>query len=271
MPWGRASELDRILLCPGPAVLPHLESALPAAVESRAWGKMVHRWAATGRVEADPGFPGHARLFSERLQRSRVHREVLWPAGGNHEVAVAVRTSRAGRASGLSLERDPEAVKRWKEGQSDDWVVGEVDYLHEDWLGAPWVDDLKTGRREYLAPVRSAQYATYALAAMRAAGALHPAEHVRTTRTHWPRYPAGWPPRRSPPTNFTRDDLDGFERALIRTRDLVLRLRDAVTAGLPDPAAHLRPGEHCTFCPSRAACPMEKPEIKWTTAKRTSP
>lgn len=267
MPWARASELERLLECPGSAVLPREPDR---TIEAGQWGRMVHRWKATGVVEPEPGFPNHGPLLDDRIRRTNPDRRTLWP--GSHELAVWLVP--LGSAALLHGD-DP----RWKSGAPPDAISGTTDHLGEV-LGDPWIDDLKTGR-EPPGPL-SPQTLFYALAVARC---THPPPgRVLVSITHWPRYPRDGLPTRSWAT-VTAHQLDAFEHRLERLRQQVVHLRGLVpdvTASSQPPSVPpsllgaLRPGSACTYCPSRNSCPAQlstpaSPGSDGTTASGGSP
>jgi hypothetical protein len=254
MPWARASELDRVLVCPGSLVLPRVDVPSPKRDEAAAWGTMVHHWKATGLVEAVPGYPRHPGTFKKRLVAVDPKREELWPAPGDHELGVAVS---ALHHSVGSVQGTPTTVDAWKAVQPDDRVTGTLDY-HGLILGNPWVDDLKTG--VWLPSPRSAQLWLYGLAVFR----LHlgAPDFITTSITHWPRYPATGAPERHW-GKITRHELERFERVLKRKYQQLLELRSKwVDFGPTDfDSTPLKPGQdQCRFCPSkgthRGCCPV---------------
>lgn len=232
MPFARASELDRLLECPGSAFLPR---APDRPIEAGQWGRMVHRWKATGVVVPEPEFPNHEHLFRERLDLIRPDREALWPGGG-HEIAVGLSTATGAAAA---FGGPPEDGDAWKAALPDDWISGTLDYRGEI-LDALWVEDLKTGRN---APEPTIHQLTfYVLVAHRVAWPTPP--RALASVFHWPRYPRHVPGTRHWRT-VAQTELAAFEERLRRLRLRVLAR---------DPR-DLNPGPHCTFCPSRPHCP----------------
>lgn len=234
-----------MLVCPGSLTLPRNDTGSPAAREAAAWGTMVHRWKATGEILAEPEHPQHDKLFRYRLHTSGTDRAVWWPGDGKHEVGVAVNTltGAVDRRTGPGPDIDA-----WKASQPDEAVVGTADWVGT-FFGEPWVDDLKTGKAEYLVPAgASQQLLLYAYALSGGAPA------VWVSITHWPRYPRDQQPVRTM-HRHTRDDLDSFFRRLVSTRNKVLLNRSLPideTIGLD---ASTR---WCVYCPSRAVCPERR-------------
>ncbi len=268
--WARASELDRVLTCPGSLLpleaLARFDPPSDKRDEAAAWGTLAHHWKAAGLVVPVAGYPRHPRALKNRLSSltptssPSALREELWPSGGEHEVGVAVS---ALYASVGSIQGPPAAVDAWKALQPDDRVTGTLDY-HGLLLDEPWVDDLKTGR---VAPSpRSAQLWLYGLATFR----LHlgSPDRIITSITHWPRYPATAAPKRIW-GSISRDELLRFERVLKLKYERLLELRSQALRSPTDfDYKTLRPSEdRCRFCPSRVTCPVatEPKPYSWSS------
>lgn len=248
MPFARASELDRLLLCPGPAILVRADESTksPRSKEAAAWGTAIHAWKETGTLPNDPKIRS---LFNKKLGASGVDRVKLWPVAGEHEVALAFNVvTGVGRRCTVPVGAAADEYRAtWKSAFDDQWVTGTLDYVME-LLGGPWVDDLKTGRyghpKDY-----EAQQTFYCLAWGTATyGEITP---TRSTITHWPKYPTAAHPVRLGSV-FNLDYLKAFWKRLQGLRAQILRLQP-----LPKDAimGELSTGEQCMYCPSRAACP----------------
>lgn len=241
MPLARASELDRLLSCPGSAVLARVAQPIGDAA---IWGNVVHYWAETGGYN-DLTEPKLRAALEERVALTRVERLALWPSEGYRELGLALNVV-SGEAQML-VDGSPEARDEWKAGFGDEWVVGTADYAGE-LMDYPWVDDLKTGRfaawDDY-----EAQQTFYCLAYSRARyGATH---ETRTTITHWPKYPKARPPHRTGRV-LSVGQLNAFAGRLAR-------LRETILAGRADQEhLELDAGPQCLYCPSKGACPKLK-------------
>lgn len=250
MPLARASELDRLLACPGSAFLPREDLRSDYAKGAASWGDAVHLWVETGELPTDHKM---RRLLEEKITLSGIARLDLWPDGGTREAALAynvVSTAVDMMVGGTKEERDA-----WKASFGDEWITGSADYL-SDIFGEPWVDDLKTGRVVSWSAYR-AQQSLYALVWSRVNfGGLR---QVRSTLTHWPKYP-----KHNPPNRFGRvlevDSLSEFAVSLRGLRDKILVGRDLVARQGEGADVRwntvLSLGEHCGYCPSRRACSM---------------
>lgn len=244
MPFARASELDRLLMCSGSAVLRRDETKTDAAYKAAQWGTICHAWKETGGL---PDSARQAKLLAEKISASGIDREALWPSDGEHEVAVALNvvTGRAVRCAhpigATTTYRDD-----WKRAFDDHWCVGTLDYVRV-LLGRPWVDDLKTGRsgspKDY-----ECQQAFYCLALSIAE--FGRVDDCRSTITHWPMYPKTVAPVRRGGV-FSGDFLRDYYRRLQRLRDEILFAREDSTKLMPN----LFMGDHCRYCPSRSYCP----------------
>jgi hypothetical protein len=237
MPLARASELDRLLICPGAAFLPNSEKTMGQAAE---WGKLVHKWKVNGQIPESPLSP----TLTKKLKSSGVNLLNYWPSEGKHEITfafnvmngdVAVREER----SGLGWED----VEAWKLGFGDEWVVGTADYAYEQ-FGVPWIDDLKTGRLAAFSDYRAQQY-FYGLAFAR----LLDAPELLLTITHWPKYPLHKLPHRGPPVEFADYMMEEFWGELKQLRETILYGRETRDNRL------LQINSKCGFCPALANCP----------------
>lgn len=271
MPWTRASELDRSLVCLASTILPRDPDTRG---EGAAWGVMVHRWKATGLVRAEPEHRNHEGLFRKKLavnglgtpELEAEFREEWWPGGGRHEIGVAMDCKSSAWAQVAGTD---ESLEEWKTSWPESWVTGTLDYV-ADLLDDPWVDDLKTGR-EAPSP-DSAQLLFYGLATARL-WSVHRSwmDRVVLSVTHWPRYPVVGLPTRTW-TEIDAATLDSFEMRLKlkwgARKDALDRARGKVERGtwraghpmLPvwTSAPVTVPGEEqCRWCKSRGSCPGE--------------
>lgn len=232
MPLARASELDRLLACVGAVVLPTSDVRSLGVKNAAEWGNDAHYWVETGEIRT-------AKL-AERIALSDTRREDWWPAPGKHEVAVALNLDTGAavtKEDGTKDEKDA-----WKAAFGPNFIVGTLDYVGS-LLDTPWVDDLKTGR-QVTWKTYEAQQTFYCLCVHRA---YYPdADCVRSTVTHWPRYPKHGTPKRFGRT-ISVDALDEFVVRLNNFREAVERARETETADL-------RGGSHCFFCPSKPFC-----------------
>ena len=244
MPWTRASELDRAVVCPAST---HLDRVVPASESLRdaaAWGDLVHKWKETGKWDVDTVA---TRRRSAALAAGGVSREDLWPDTGAHEVAFALHTkNRIAAKCDLTTREEREA---WKLSFNDEWITGTADYVgvHE---GHVWVDDLKTGNPDYLPrdPWDAWQLKFYALCAALAGGtAGGTADFAYVSITSWPRYPADGIPNRVF-SGATRVELLGTVLPLLEhARVAALVSRDLSVDAVA--------GDHCKFCKSAPVCP----------------
>lgn len=242
MPFARASELDRLLACPGSLVLPRNEVKPKRVQEAADYGTMVHKWKETGEVP-------NGRLgltLKKKITLSGTSRDAYW-SDGLHEVPLAYNVlTREARA--LVVPVPSEAKDAWKAAFGDEWVTGTTD-IAGLLLEFPWVDDLKTGRRvEYLE--HRAQQAFYALVwTLTQMGGLTTA---RSTITHWPKYPLNNKPRRFGVVLEPEFFLE-FQGKLHGLRESVLRLKEKKESGM-EISGYLSEGPQCTYCPSKLAC-----------------
>lgn len=245
MPFARASELDRLMTCPGSGFLAR-SPEVPNTRRDRAaqWGNMCHFWKETGVL---PDNEAWALPLHRKIKLSKIDRLAQWPEFGVHEVALAynVVTGKAARcqvpigAPGGGREYR----EHWKLAFSDEWVTGTLDYAAE-LLGVPWVDDLKTGR---VVSIHDYEYqqAFYVLGwTLAEYGELR---ESRSTITHWPRYPLEGRPRR-----LGRVLDVGY---LTTFRGELRKLRERILRGRKGAKVKLESGSHCTFCPSKEICP----------------
>lgn len=239
MPLCRASELDRLLLCPGsaPGVLERDDFKPTHVAKAAQWGVVCHEWKETGIL---PDSLPYAKLLDEKIKTAPVHRMVLWPKEGEHEVALAynVITGRALRAPEGSTS---EYKDIWKREFGDEWITGTLDFAME-LMDEPWVDDLKTGR---LVEYKNYKYqqAFYCLAWSKVR--YKELRDVRSTLTLWPKYPKTAKPYRVGKV-ITGAKLAVMAKKLLGLREVILEAR-----GTKGP---LVAGEQCFFCPSKAFC-----------------
>jgi len=259
----RPSSLPLLTRCAGSETLPRDDR--PESEESRralAWGTAAHHWKATGK------FPEGrlGRDLRAAVEASGIDRDVLWPAGGGHEVFGAVRVD--GVREGYVAEDHPRPELEAAMRAEPSWLCGTADYVGwEKWRALTavrdvlWVDDLKTGKfyanppedddlhdprlavgaNRFPVAADSPQLLAYAL--MQAVR-LNYTGPVVLSITHWPRLPLER--RHAPPTrtwHVTHTD------ALHAFWDKLERVAVAASLGI------LAPGPHCKFCPSRKFCP----------------
>lgn len=234
MPWARASEAERWLVCPASTVLPRDERPAGAAAQ---WGTDVHHWMATGTVP-DSG-NGWQHLIQQRVDRHPGLRDRLWPPGeGVHELSFAIGPD--GYVRHTFRHPDQAVREAWKRAQDPDTVTGTADFTGT-LAGLFWADDLKTGK---VAPAPT-------IPQLRVETVLAPPlEPAFTSVTHWHKYPAGEKPVRS----FWKWTAEEVEE----TRHLISRAHSAHTLARHDiqegrePTAN--PGDHCRWCPSKNHC-----------------
>lgn len=211
MPWTRASNLDRTLQCLAsqflwnttPAI--RLQPKSEKAVDSAAYGTMVHHWKETGDVI---GSESHVKTFSKKLkylETCGVDRLEIWPATGWHEVAVAYNC--VDNRVAVSYEGDAD---NFKSRYSEPWVTGSMDYVHL-FPDRVWIDDLKTGMMFDKDPGAMAQTYFYLMCIMK----LFPREKGIVSVTHWPKYPVENLPVRTE-DEISVDLLTKFEQLLIK-------------------------------------------------------
>lgn len=205
---------------------------------------MVHKWKETGEIPS--GRPG--TVLKKKLKESGTDLETLW-SGGLHEVPLAFNVVSA-EARALVLPRSPEEKDAWKAGLGDEWVTGTADYVGL-LIDSPWIDDLKTGRLVYYDNYRY-QQGFYALAwILFSEGRLTP---VRSTITHWPKYPISNKPDRFG-TVLEVEFFQEMQDRLKQLREVVMKLRDLDARGGRDSVvAQLKDGIQCKYCPSKLAC-----------------
>lgn len=186
--------------------------------------------------------------LQRKVQESGVHREALWPEG-IHEVPVAYNVL-TGVATALVLPVSGGRKESWKAAFGDEWVVGTADFVSE-LLEAPWVDDLKTGRRVAYGDYEY-QQGLYCLAWTKfTMGGLCEA---RSTITHWPKYPISQAPIRFG-TVLTPEWFRDLQSRLKQLREDVMRLREFEDSGRRESVvARLSDGPQCIYCPSKLAC-----------------
>ncbi len=242
MPFARASELDRLLACPGSLLLPHLATRSAYADESASWGTFCHSWKETGEF----GKGRSATTLRKKVKESGVKREELW-AHGLHEVPVAYNVlTREARALVVPV---PTIQKNaWKASHGPEWITGTADYVGQ-LLDLPWVDDLKTGRRvEYDYYKYQQGFYTMAWTLF----SMHSLTPARSTLTHWPKYPVAAPPLRFGYVLEPEDmlDLQSKLEALYRQTLKLTVLKD----GGMDVTSHLVDGPQCLYCPAKPGC-----------------
>jgi PD-(D/E)XK nuclease superfamily len=244
--WIRASEMDRVLVCHGPLVMPRTGS--PSG-ESACWGISCHKWAETGEIVAHEDYRRHQPHLEKKL--GQYDRLAIWPEGaeedepGNRvfrELALSRNTlTGEGRfkADGTSEEK-----MAWKLSHDSEWETGSADYVSVDPLGHATVDDLKTGR--FPPDVEtSLQLQWYSLACV-AAGL---AKTATSSITHLPRYPVKADVvryDRSRGRHYTEREMAVLCEKLNAAHEALTGKRHAV----------LVIGEGCRFCPCKSICPM---------------
>lgn len=225
-------------------MLPRSEEKSERAVIAAEWGTAVHKWKETGE------FPEGriATTLRKKIKESEVTREFYW-SGGIHEVPLAYNVI-TGAARALVLPLAGEAKDRWKASYGDEWITGTADYVGL-LLEAPWVDDLKTGRKVEYVDYRYQQGFYTMVWALSQLGEL---VEARSTITHWPKYPIPEKPRRFG-TVLTPDFFSELQGRLKTLREDVMKLRELEESGRRESVvARLSDGPQCQYCPSRLAC-----------------
>ena len=235
----RASRLPLLTKCSGSAYLPTEEEQSENAARAAEWGKLVHRWKETGLISGSTS--RNRTALSKALFEYGIDRRSLWPDGGTHETALAIRVDGIREVSTNDEPRDG-------------WITGHEDFHWFFLDGELWVDDLKTGKvypdpetgvNRYPQDVRSAQLKLYALAV---ATLLGYTGRIHVSITHWPRLPLEL--RHSEPvrywTEYTTEELTQFWGEL---EQLYSEIQEGIKGNYS-----LRPGDHCRFCPSRNYC-----------------
>lgn len=237
MPWSRASELERAILCPGSAHLPRTPDTRDKTAAT--WGTNVHAWKETGEWWENSLV---TRRRQAALDAADLTRASLWPGLTGHEVSLALNTS---DKEVLTFAGHPEIRDSWKKGFDYAWLTGTADYIG-DVLGTPWIDDLKTGKEVPEDPWELWQLKFYATCVI----LLNPdATEVLTSITHWPRYPADDPPRRIWSRPIPRAEVLGTTLAELEQG------RRNVEASKT--RLQVYPGPQCTYCPAVAGCPAQ--------------
>lgn len=225
-------------------MLPRTHEKSERAVIAAEWGTAVHKWKETG--EFPEGRIG--TTLKKKVKESGIQPTALW-LEGLHEVPLSYNVV-TGEARALVLPVSSDKKDAWKAAFDGDWVVGTADYVGL-LLDTPWVDDLKTGRQVDYIDYRY-QQGFYALAW----GIFHYGGlgDVRSTITHWPKYPIKSKPRRFG-TVLVPDFLEELKGRLKTLREEVMRLRDFEDKGRRgEVVARLSDGPQCTYCPSKLAC-----------------
>lgn len=225
-------------------MLPRTNEKSERAVLAAEWGTAVHHWKETGEIPK--GRLG--TTFKKKLKETGVERDRYW-SEGLHEVPLAYNVT-TGEARALVLPVDVQKKDAWKGAFDDRWVTGTADYVGL-LLETPWVDDLKTGRKADYIDYRY-QQGFYALAwSIFQTGGLG---DVRSTITHWPKYPIPSKPRRFG-TVLSPDFFAELQGRLKALREDVMKLRELEDAGRRESVvARLSDGPQCIYCPSRLAC-----------------
>lgn len=248
----RSSSLPLLTKCVGSLVLPRkTEPDSEENLKAKLWGSMVHYWKETGEISGPDKRTENA--LRKAIELSKVDRMELWPEGGQHEGAVAIRVD-----GKREVSRDDEP----REG----WITGHYDYTY--WMvgGELMVDDLKTGKfypnpewgqrghnpemvdgeNRFPQDPASPQILSYAL------GLCVLLKHkgiVETTVTHWPRLPLSY--RHSAPDRdwhrTNRGELEVFWGEL-EAMYAKHKHNERVMAG-GDGGLMLSPGDQCKFCP----------------------
>lgn len=208
---------------------------------------MVHAWKETGEYPDTK----EGRALKKKVEASGVIRESLY-AAGLHEVPLAYNVVTS-EARAYVLPASFEAKAQWKASFGEEWVVGTADYVGL-LMDAPWVDDLKTGRRVDYIDHRY-QQAFYSLAwtlYLARTGELGGLAQCRSTITHWPRYPLADKPYRF----GTVLEPDFFEDFKVRLRNLKVDKQQLRVLKEKDMSLEqkLSEGPQCTYCPSKTSC-----------------
>jgi hypothetical protein len=239
MAWTRASQLDRVLQCPGHLTLPHTRELSERALDAAAYGTMVHRWAETGEVS---GTKSHVKTFEKKLavlETNGVTRETLWPVSGFHEVTFAYNCV-DGRL-GVCWLKGEEAA-RAKLAYGDDWITGTADYVYRK-DGLCGVDDLKTGMMFDSEPDELSQLYFYLMCWQIYNGIRDDKDGLLSIH-HWPKYPLS--------------ALPGYEQRVIpgyrigKFENYIRSLHKKYRAG----DAPFVLGAECEYCPAQEACPL---------------
>lgn len=242
MPFARASELDRLLACPGSLVLPRSGEKSERAQEAADFGTMVHTWKETGEVPSSR----QGLTLKKKLKETGVTREQYWSAG-LHEVPLAYNVA-TGEARALVLPAPTDSKNAWKAGFGEDWVVGTADYVGL-LLDSPWVDDLKTGKNAEWLDYKYQQAFYLMTWTLFTEHALIPG---RSTITHWPRYPISGKPARYG-TTLDENFFAEFQDKLKRLKHDKTKLVELKERGM-DVISRLTDGVQCVYCPSKPSC-----------------
>jgi hypothetical protein len=242
----RASETERGLLCPASLVLPRTRERSARADDAADFGTLVHAWKETGEIQAW-GSRAHRTALRRKLLASRTRRAGWWPAAlGHHEVTFAIDVF---NAAYFTYNGPRSEANAWKERfDPRKFLTGTIDWLGHGEDGAPWVDDLKTGRRRVDPGCK--QLMSYALYPWLRDGA--PIEwSCHRSITWWPRYPMHRGPRR----HFAQP-LTGVEAAahFVALRHALER-GEAFRTGARTPEEINPTEEGCRFCDCQPSCP----------------
>lgn len=226
------SKIERVLACPASHALPQTYDA--PSVYAQDGNDRHAALAAHVSGQTLPVLPGVSgwlesvvEAVGNELRGARVEvalaYDVLWGSG-------RIVGENIGRAYGQT-------------GPTE--IVGSADYLRHD-NGELWVVDLKTGRAEVTAPHENAQLLTLAVAARAALGMRGGA------RLSLLLAPEGSAPRWRH-AEVTGGELTVHEERLAEMATHLDEARSDLGAG--HAPRHLAQGEHCRYCPAKAACP----------------
>jgi hypothetical protein len=225
------SKVERVLACPASHALPQTYD--PPSVYADA-GNERHAAAAdhlaVGVIPSKPEVAAWLDGVSEALEELR---------GARIEVAYAldVLWSEA-RVIGYNIGRQYGA-------RSATEIVGSADYVSVE-PNRLAVVDLKTGHGEVTPPAENGQLLTLGLAASLAHRHSGPVELALLLA------PGGMMPRWQRAT-VSQDRLQAHGEALARMHVAIDEARADVDAGRAP--RHLAQGDHCRYCPAKAACP----------------
>lgn len=232
-PLATGSGLERLMLCDGPAYLPHVESTSDDADRGRAIHAFLETASASGRDVALDLSPEELRPALEALDLSRLPVD---PARYAAEVAFALDPfTGAARELGRGIGRRYEVTDTEIAGTADVTALLDADGV--------FIADWKAGWSRRTPARENPQLRFYALAAARAYGRSEATVQIVRIMEDG----ATW----TDEARFDAFDLDSFATDLRALAERVQALR----SGTAKP--RVAEGPQCKWCPAFNACPAK--------------
>ena len=238
-----ASQVERLIECPASQALPHVRSKSRPAEEGTSTHQYLYN-VGTG-MDRDVALSlvddGRAHEIATELEVDTL------PIGANfaQELAMAYDVSTGDARElgrGLSREEAYASLRPFEVGGTSDITGVASDHV--------FVGDLKTGRSDKTPAQKHWQLRTLAVMAAK----LFERHTAKVALFHSPDIGPTWQSR----ATFDMLELRAFEGELKRLGGRVIKAQSEVAAG----KGQFTTGDHCRWCPARAACPAQTTLIR---------